>query len=243
MQHPVRGERILERYERLFGFVLCANKENERLLFGKSLIVVHSPHAVVHELALADQIGGAFRYNADKGAPLVMLQGRILFGDLGKLLHELLLFACLFDCLFLCVLPCAQVVSVCKVFGEQVAFQGHINAEVLTGVQVIEIQQVGDVVLLGVVEILFQLPAFEQFADRRRASVPLKLPLAEEEVADFLYRQPRLIRLHDRREVIGVAIWQSEFLSLAGDPFAECLVFGDLFEQRAVLRIRAQTEL
>ena len=202
MQYAVRLQRIFERYERLFGLVLCADKENERLLFCKSLIIVHSPHAVVHEFALADQIGGAFRYNADKGAPLIVLQGRILLGDLGKPLHKLLLFAGFFERLFLYVLPRAQIVGVGKVFGEQVAFQGHINAEILAGVQVVEIQSVGDVVLLGVVEILFQFPTFKEFADGSCAAVPFKLPLAKEEVRHPFERQPRLIRLHDRREVV-----------------------------------------
>ena len=104
LQHLVHGERVFERYERLFRLFLCADKENERLLLSKTLIVLHPPYTMVHEFAFADKVCRRFCNDADKSAPFVVLQRRILLGYFGKFLFKLLLLACFFDCLLFCVL-------------------------------------------------------------------------------------------------------------------------------------------
>ena len=47
------------------------------------------------------------------------------------------------------------------------------------GIQIIQIQPIGDVLLFHVVEIFFEFPAFEQFTDGQSPRLSFKLPFAE----------------------------------------------------------------
>ena len=96
--------------------------------------------------------------------------------------------------------------------------------------------------LFCIIEILFEFIARKRFADRRRTCISFKLLFAEKEVGDFPERQFRLIRLRDRRDVIGVPVRKGEFLSASDHPLTERFVFGELFEEGTVLRICAQAK-
>ena len=130
-----------------------------------------------------------------------------------------------------------------EVLRQPVLLQAHIDAEFVAGVQIVEIQAVGDVLSFNVIEIGFEFPTGKEFADGRRSRLPLKLLFAEQEVAHVLQGKSLLVCLRDGRKVIAVPPRQGEFLSVESNPFTKHLVFCYLFEQRAVLRIRAQAEL
>ena len=186
-----------------------------------------------------DQVGGGFCDNADKGAALIMLERQVFFRDLGNLLHEFLFFVRVFNRFLLRILPDSDIVRSAEIEREQVLLFRHIHAEVIAGVEIVEIQAVGDRLFFDIVEIGFKFPAGEEIADRG-ISVSFKLFFGEQEVFDFFERSARFVCLPYGRYVVGVSIRQGEFFSVPDKPFTEFFVFPEFFEQRYILRIRAQ---
>ena len=129
-----------------------------------------------------------------------------------------------------------------KVLRQFVLLQTHIDAELVAGFQIVEIQAVGDVLPFNVIEICFEFPALKEFADGRSSRLPLKLFLTEEEVAHILQWKACLVCLRDGGKVIAVSPRQGEFLSVESNPFAEGLVLCDLFKQGTVFGVGTQTE-
>ena len=62
---------------------------------------------------------------------------------------------------------------------EQVLFLRHIHAEIIAGVEIVEIQAVGDRLFFYVVEIGFEFPTGEKLADRVKPCLPFKLLFGE----------------------------------------------------------------
>ncbi len=117
-----------------------------------------------------------------------------------------------------------------KIGGEQVLFFRHIHTEVIAGVEIVEIQVVGNRLFFYVVEIGFKFPAGEEIADRG-VSVSFKLLFGEEEVFDLIERPARFVCLPYGSYVVGIAIRQGEFFSVPDKPFAELFVFPEFFEK------------
>lgn len=187
-----------------------------------------------------DQVGRGFGDNADKGAALVVLKRQILFRNLGKLLHEFRIVFCLFYCFGFRILSCADIVPFMEIGREQVLFFRHIYAEVIAGVEIVEIQAVGDRLFFYVVEIGLEFPTGEKLADRVKPCLPFKLLFCEEEMFNFFERSARFICLPYGSYVVGIAIRQGEFFFVPDKPFTELFIFPEFFEQRYILRIRAQ---
>ena len=117
----------------------------------------------------------------------------------------------------------------------------HIHAEVIAGVQIIQVQVIGNVLFVGIVKISLEFPIREKSADRLKPCFPFKLLFGEQKMIDLLERPSGFISLPYGSYVIGIAIRESEFISVTDEPFAECFVFGEFFEQGYILRIGAQT--
>ena len=54
-----------------------------------------------------------------------------------------------------------------KVLRQFVLLQTHIDAELVAGFQIVEIQAVGNVLSFNVIEVGFEFPALKEFADAR----------------------------------------------------------------------------
>ena len=65
LKYAVLFKRVLNCNERYIGSVFTANKENERLLTYHTLVVVHTPNAVVQVVALAYKVLRCPRYHYD----------------------------------------------------------------------------------------------------------------------------------------------------------------------------------
>ena len=61
--------------ERRIGFLLVADKENERFFADEFLVVTHSADAVMQHFAFTDKVSRAVGDNTDKSASFRVLQG------------------------------------------------------------------------------------------------------------------------------------------------------------------------
>ena len=114
------AERVFERNERCIGLLLFADKEDERFLADKTLVIVHPSHAMVQRFSFTDKVSRTSCDDADKRAPFCVLQGQIFLCNGGKLRIQFLAFFRVFHSLFRGVLVYADVVSAVEVVREAV---------------------------------------------------------------------------------------------------------------------------
>ena len=160
-----------------------------------------------------------------------MLERQILFRDLGKLFHEFRFVFCLFYRFGFRILLNTDIVPFVKIGREQVWLFRHIHAEVIAGVQIIQVQVIGNVLFVGIVKISLEFPIREKSADRLKPCFPFKLLFGEQKMIDLLERPSGFISLPYGSYVIGIAIRESEFISVTDEPFAECFVFENCLEK------------
>lgn len=115
----------------------------------------------------------------------------------------------------------------------------HIYAEIITGIEIIEVQAVGYVLFINIVKVCIEFPAREELTDRVKPCFPFKLLFTEQEMLDLFERPVRFICLPYGSYVISITIREGEFFSVTDEPFAEFFVFGEFFKQGYVLRIGA----
>lgn len=161
LQDFVAAWRVFERHERNIRAVLCADKEDERFFSHHALVVVHPSHAMVQRLPLTDKVCRTSCNDADKRAPLRVLQGQVFLRDGGELRVQFLALFRIFHRLFRGVLVYADVVPAFEVVREAVLLFGHIQAEVLAGFEVVEIGVRIGVLLRDIIKEPFKFFAFE----------------------------------------------------------------------------------
>ena len=74
LQDFVTARRVFERHERYIRAFLCADEEDERFFADKTLVVVHPSHAMVQRFSFTDKVSRTSCDDADKRAPLCVLQ-------------------------------------------------------------------------------------------------------------------------------------------------------------------------
>ena len=162
LQDFVTARRVFERHERNIRAFLCADEENERFFSHHALVVVHPSHAMVQHLPLTDKVSRTSCNDADKRAPLRVLQGQVFLRNGGELRIQFLAFFRVFHSLFRGVLVYADIVPAFEVVREAVLLFGHIQAEVLAGFQIVEIGMRIGALLRYIIKEPFKFFAFEQ---------------------------------------------------------------------------------
>ena len=162
LQDFVTARRVFERHERNIRAFLCSDEEDERFFADKTLVVVHSAHAMVQSFSLTDKVSRASCNDADKRAPFRVLQGQVFLRNGGKLCIQFLALFRIFHRPFRGVLVYADVVPAFEVVRKAVLLFGHIQAEVLAGFQIVEIGVRIGVLLRDIIKEPFKFLAFEQ---------------------------------------------------------------------------------
>ena len=162
LQDFVAAWRVFERHERNIRAVLCTDEEDERFFSHHALVVVHPSHAMMQRFSLTDKICRTSCDNADKRAPLCVLQGQVFLRDGGELRVQFFALLRVFHSLFRGVLVYAYVVPAFEVVREAVLLFGHIQAEVLAGFEIVEIGMRIGALLRNIIKEPFEFLAFEQ---------------------------------------------------------------------------------
>ena len=162
LQDFVTARRVFERHKRNIRAFLCSDEEDERFFADKTLVVVHSAHAMVQCLSLTDKVSRTSCDDADKRAPFRVLQGQVFLRNSGELRIQLLALFRVFHCLFRGVLVYADVVPTFEIVREAVLLFVHIQTEVLTGFEVVEIGVRIGALLRDIIKEPFKFFAFEQ---------------------------------------------------------------------------------
>lgn len=156
------ARRIFERHERYIRVILCADEEDERFFSHHALVVVHPSHAMMQRFSLTDKVSRTSCDDADKRAPLCVLQGQVFLRDGGELRVQFFALLRVFHSLFRGVLVYAYVVPAFEVVREAVLLFGHIQAEVFAGFQIVEIGMRIGALLRDIIKEPFEFFAFEQ---------------------------------------------------------------------------------
>ena len=169
LQDFVTARRVFERHERDIRAVLCADKEDERFFSHHALVVVHPSHAMVQRLALTDKVSRTSCDDANKRAPLCVLQGQVFLRNGGELRVQFFALFRVFHRLFRGVLVYADIVPAVEVVREAVLLFGHIQAEVLAGFEIVEIGMRIGAFLRDIIKEPLKFFAFEQLRIDGRA--------------------------------------------------------------------------
>ena len=162
LQDFVTARRVFERHERNIRAILCADEEDERFFADKTLVVVHSSHAMMQRFSFTDKVSWTFCDDADKCAPFRVLQGQVFLRNGGKLRVQFLALFRVFHSLFRCVLVYADVVPAFEVVRETVFLFGHIQTEILAGFEIVEIGVRIGALLRDIIKEPFKFFPFEQ---------------------------------------------------------------------------------
>ena len=162
LQDFVTARRVFERHERNIRAFLCANEEDERFFTDKALVVVHPSHAMVQRFSFTDKVSRTSCDDADKRAPLRVLQGQVFLRNGGELRVQFLSLFRVFHSLFRGVLVYADVVPAFEVAREAVLLFGYIQAEILAGFDIVEIGMWIGALFGDIIKEPFKFFAFEQ---------------------------------------------------------------------------------
>ena len=94
---------------------------------------------MLEAFSLADEICRTSCNDADKGAFLIVFERQILFGDAGKSFIQFLFRLLVFLRLFRGILVDADVMPALEIVRKTVLLFGHVQAESLTGFEIVEI--------------------------------------------------------------------------------------------------------
>ena len=100
LQDFVTARRVFERHERNIRAILCADEEDERFFSHHALVVVHPSHAMMQRFSLTDKVSRTSCNDADKHAPLCVLQGQVFLRNCGELRIQFLALFRVFHSLF-----------------------------------------------------------------------------------------------------------------------------------------------
>ena len=162
LQDFMTARRVFERHKRNIRAILCTDKEDERFFSHHALVVVHPSHAMVQRFSLTDKVSRASCDDADKRTPFRVLQGQVFLRNGGELRVQFFALFRVFHSLFRGVLIYADVVPAFEVVREAVLLFGHIQAEVLTGFEIVEIGVRIGALLRDIIKESFKFFAFEQ---------------------------------------------------------------------------------
>ena len=171
LQYLAVFERIFHRHERHVRFFSHADEEDEGFFADEFLVVIHSADTVVQHFSFADEVGGGMGDDTDEGAAFVVLQGQVFFRDDGELFVKDLFRLSVRLRFCRGVLVRADVVPAFEVVRKTVFRQGHVDAEMITGFEIIEICIDVGVLFGNVFEEPFLFFPFEKFADRGERTV------------------------------------------------------------------------
>ena len=240
LQDFVTAGRVFKRHERYIRAVFCADEEDERFFADKTLVVVHSSHAMVQRFSFTDKVSRTSCDDADKRAPFCVLQGQVFLRNGGELRVQFFALFRVFHSLFRGVLVYAYVVPAFEVVRETVLLFGHIQAEILAGFEVVEIGVRIGALFRDIIKEPFEFFPFEQLFQRFERAVVDQPKFCFLVVLKLFERLFCLIRSDDDIYVV-VPVLKRRFV--CDKPLAEGFVRSAAFEYRLAQRDPRKAEL